>query len=216
MSDGRGTLVARMDRRWTRRLHVLLTAATVLFTLLLVGGLVQSAAMAVPGEPRNGAGFAGLRLPSAGVPLGGTLVPGVHAVDVRVEASLYDPERAPLLAGLFLFTWLPTVLIIVVALFLLTRIATRGLAGDRALFSADTVGDLRRIGAVLLIGSPVAFALDLGAKTVAAHLTVTDAWVALGDAASPVAGMLMGMGAFVVAEVIGRGLVMLDELEGTI
>ncbi|MFI7439946.1 hypothetical protein [Nonomuraea indica] len=51
---------------------------------------------------------------------------------------------------------------------------------------------------------------------VAAWMTVVDARVALGDAVSPVAGPLMGVGAFVVAEVIGRGPVMLDELEGTV
>ncbi|MEV0146107.1 MULTISPECIES: hypothetical protein [unclassified Nonomuraea] len=107
--------------------------------------------------------------------LDGALSPGVRALDVMVTATLYDPGRAPLLAALHLLTWLPGTLAILLSLFWLVRITTRGVAGDRALFSADTVRDLRRIGAVLTLGSLTACALDFAAKTAAARMMTVDA-----------------------------------------
>ncbi|MBN6054280.1 DUF2975 domain-containing protein, partial [Nonomuraea sp. RK-328] len=133
-----------------------------------------------------------------------------------IHVALYDPAHAPLLAALHLLTWLPGMLAILLSLFWLVRITGRGTAGDRAFFSTGTVRDLRRIGAVLTLGSLAALALDFTAKTVAARMLTVDPRLVPGDIDVPVVTVLMGVGAFVAAEVIGRGLAMLDDLEGTI
>ncbi|GAA2310270.1 hypothetical protein GCM10010149_70790 [Nonomuraea roseoviolacea subsp. roseoviolacea] len=133
-----------------------------------------------------------------------------------MDATLYDPAHAPLLAVLHLLTWLPGMLAILLSLFWLVRITGRGVAGDRAFFSAATVRDLRRIGTVLTLGSLAAFALDFAATSVAARLLTVDPPLVPGDIEPPVVAVLMGVGAFVAAEVIGRGPAMLDDLEGTV
>ncbi|MER7367083.1 DUF2975 domain-containing protein [Nonomuraea wenchangensis] len=200
---------------WTRRLHLLPTTALVLGVLAFLARLIADVILALP-TAKADYGFTGLWPSHARVSLDGALAPGVRAVDVVVEATLFDPARAPLLAALHLLTWLPGALVMLFSLFWLVRITTRGVAGDRTLFSSDTVRDLRRIGAVLTLGSLAACALDFAAKSVAARMTTIDAYVVPGDVGSPLVAVLMGVGAFVVAEVIGRGLAMLDELEGTI
>lgn len=200
---------------WTRRLHALLTTALVLGVLASLTRLIADVILALP-TAKADYGFTGLWPSHASVSLDGALAPGVRAVDVMVEASLYDPARAPLLAALHLLTWLPGGLVMLFSLFWLVRITSRGVAGDRALFSADTVRDLRRIGAVLTLGSLAACALDFAAKSTAARMMTIDAYVVPGDVDWPLVAVLMGVGAFVVAEVIGRGLAMLNEIEGTI
>ncbi|MER6006737.1 DUF2975 domain-containing protein [Nonomuraea angiospora] len=200
---------------WTRRLHALLTTALVLGVLASLTRLIADVILAVP-TAKADYGFTGLWPSHANVSFDGALAQGVRAVDVMVEASLYDPARAPLLAALHLLTWLPNALVMLFPLFWLVRITSRGVAGDRALFSADTVRDLRRIGAILTLGSLAACALDFAAKTAAARMMTIDAYLVPGDVDWPLVAVLMGVGAFVVAEVIGRGLAMLDEIEGTI
>ncbi|MEO3875869.1 DUF2975 domain-containing protein [Nonomuraea sp. B12E4] len=137
-------------------------------------------------------------------------------MNVMVEATLYDPARAPLLAALHLVTWVPGTLVLLVSLFWLVRITGRGVAGDRALFSTHTARDLRRIGTIITLGSLVAFALDFAAKTAAARMLTVEAYLVPGEVEWPIPAVVMGVGAFVVAEVIGRGLAMFDELEGMI
>ncbi|MEV6030489.1 DUF2975 domain-containing protein [Nonomuraea sp. NPDC052116] len=200
---------------WTRRLHALLTTVLVLGVLASLARLIADVILALP-TVKADYGFTGLWPSHARASLDGALAPGVRAVDVMIEATLYDPARAPLLAALHLLTWLPGALVMLFSLFWLVRITSRGVAGDRALFSADAVRDLRRIGAVLTLGSLVACALDFAAKSVAARMMTIDAYVVPGDVDWPLVAVLMGVGAFVVAEVIGRGLAMLDEIEGTI
>ncbi|MFG1612408.1 hypothetical protein ACGFI3_06595 [Nonomuraea wenchangensis] len=182
MSDSPTATAPGAAGPWTRRLHLLLTTALVLGVLAFLARLIADVILALP-TAKADYGFTGLWPSHARVSLDGALAPGVRAVDVVVEATLHDPARAPLLASLHLLTWLPGALVMLFSLFWLVRITTRGVAGDRTLFSADTVRDLRRVP---------------------------------GDVGSPLVAVLMGVGAFVVAEVIGRGLAMLDELEGTI
>ncbi|RVX40933.1 DUF2975 family protein [Nonomuraea polychroma] len=200
---------------WTRRLHALLTTALVLGVLASLTRLIADVILALP-TAKADYGFTGLWPSHASVSLDGALAPGVRAVDVMIEATLYDPARAPLLAALHLLAWLPGALVMLLPLFWLVRITSRGVAGDRALFSADTVQDLRRIGAILTLGSLAACALDFAAKTAAARMMTINAYLVPGDVDWPLVAVLMGVGAFVVAEVIGRGLAMLDEIEGTI
>lgn len=202
---------------WIGRMHWLVTLALVIAVLTAVGGLVQNVAMAVPGGPRAGAGFGGLWPTRADVSLADALAPGVHTVQVSIEASLYDPSRAPLLGALHLLTWLPGMLIVLFVLFRLFRITLRGQGGDRQLFSAATVADLRKIGTVLIAGTLTALALDFAAKTVAARMLIVDPYAVVpGDVLNPIPGLLVGLAAFVVTEVIGRGLALVDDLEGTI
>ncbi|GAA3707685.1 hypothetical protein GCM10022224_086570 [Nonomuraea antimicrobica] len=200
---------------WTRRLHALLITTLVLSLLASLAGLIADV-MSALSMAKADYGFTGLWPSRADVSLDGALAPGVRALHVTVEATLHDPARAPMLAALHLFTWLPGALVLVFSLFLLVRITSRGVAGDRALFSTDTVRDLRKIGTILTLGSLAACALDFAAKTVAARMMTVDAYVVPGDVGWPFVSVLTGVGVFVVAEVIGRGLAMLDEIEGTI
>ncbi|MEV0195628.1 DUF2975 domain-containing protein [Nonomuraea sp. NPDC050691] len=201
---------------WTRRLHAILTTALVLGALALLARLAGDVILAAVPAAKPDFGFTGLRPSHTGVSFDGALAPGTRAVGATVDVALYDPAHAPLLAALHLLTWLPGMLAILLSLFWLVRITGRGTAGDRAFFSTGTVRDLRRIGAVLTLGSPAALALDFTAKTVAARMLTVDPRLVPGDIDVPVVTVLMGVGAFVAAEVIGRGLAMLDDLEGTI
>ncbi|MEW9531672.1 hypothetical protein [Microbispora sp. NPDC049125] len=214
MSASRTTPAPPSDGKWISRLNGLVTTILALGVIGAVLGLVNTAAMALPWP--NAYGFRGLWAPDARVLLDGVVQPGVRQVDATISLTLNDPEHAPLLAVLQLFTWVPGTATVLAVLFLLQRITAAGVAGDRLLFSAETVVRLRRIGTILMIGSAGAFVLDFAARTVAAHMLMVHASAVPGMIEPPVLALMMGMGAFVVAEVVRRGLVMLDELEGTI
>ncbi|WP_214416762.1 DUF2975 domain-containing protein [Sphaerisporangium fuscum] len=200
--------------RWFARLHTLLVLMLVLGCVGASAKLLSTVIMGVPGQAAFG--FEGLRLPRAQIGLDHVLTSGTRVVRVAVEAEIRNSGHAPVVALLHLFTWLPGALTFLLALFWLTRITLPSAWSDAALFSVTTLIHLRRIGKVLILGSVAAFVLDLVAKSIAARILIEGAYVLPGDLAWPFMPVLTGIGAYVLAEVVRRGHVMSDELQGTI
>ncbi|MCG5219433.1 DUF2975 domain-containing protein [Streptosporangium soli] len=202
--------------RWFGRLHVLLQTGIVFGLLAVAAGVLASVLTALPGSHYKDYGVQGLWPAKAEVTLDGALTPGTEVVETSIRMSLHNADHAPVVALLNLLDSLPGMLTALLTLFWLLRITTYCRYSDRALFSTTTASYLRKIGSVLIIGSLVSFALSAAAKAIATGLMTTGGYLlpALDDL--PVGVMFVGVGVFVVAEVIRRGLVMFDELEGTI
>ncbi|GAA3800452.1 hypothetical protein GCM10022226_20070 [Sphaerisporangium flaviroseum] len=203
--------------RWFGRLHGVVVLLLIGSGLALLSGLLATVVLALQGGGTNvDYGFPGLWPAEVEADLDGGLTPGTQVVRTMVEVTAYNPGDRVTIAALFVLTWLPTALTVFLALFWLSRITLPGGFRDNALFSFRTVILLRRIGKVLVLGSLVAVALDFVAKTAAAHILLQDRYLIPGTIVSPLFGLAAGVGGFVVAEVIRRGLEMLDELQGTI
>ncbi|MEU0568678.1 hypothetical protein ABZ297_25315 [Nonomuraea sp. NPDC005983] len=179
-----------------------------------MAGVVAGVLMVLPGS--RDFGVEGLWPEGARVSLDGVLTRGTEVVQTKVHLSLYNAGQAPVIAVLSLLTWMPGALTALLVCFSLRRITRHCRFSDRALFSQVTISQLRRIGAVLVIGSLVSFLLDAGAKAVATRMMMNDGYVLPSVGDLPVLAVFAGVGVFAVAEVIRRGMVMFDELEGTI
>ncbi|MFC4585372.1 DUF2975 domain-containing protein [Sphaerisporangium corydalis] len=202
--------------RWFGRLHVIVVLMLIGSGLAVLGGLLTTVVLALQSGRHVDYGFPGLWPAQDKVDLEQGLTPGTQVVRTMVELTAFNAGDRPALTALFVLTWLPTTLTAFLALFWLSRITLPGGFGDNVLFSVRTVTLLRRIGKVLVIGSLAAVALDFAAKTAAAHILLQGAYAIPGTIVSPFFALAAGTGAYVVAEVIRRGLEMLDDLQGTI
>lgn len=196
--------------RWIGRLETVLTVTFALTVVFTVAAAVL-AGLSMFFRPGYGVD---LVLPVGGDAFAEALRPGTR-VWPGATATVSMTQASPAFAGLYLLTWLPGAVTTLLALGGLVRVLRRGRAGDRSLFSAATVSDLRRIGAVLIIGSLAGAVLSMGAKALLAVMLLRGfalTWPGL----PVVLGVVAGLAVLAVAEIVRRGLVMLTDLEGTV
>lgn len=205
--------------RWMDILEGFLTIALILVALAGVAIVLIAVSVAWPGSSLGSfaSSLGGITVPALGadVSVGDLLAPGVVAADVAVEVTVRNVEPAPLAGLVYTLGRLPELLIGGLALLWLVQVLRGGRADDRVLFSAFTASRLRRIGALLVVGS-VGSALLWGiARTVLTHLALPDTPL-LFAADFQWFGFLAGIAALAVSEIVRRGVVLLEEVEGTI
>ena len=174
--------------------------------VLAVAGLAEAArrsptTVAVPISalsPLTGAGLRDLA-PGASLDPAGT-------ADVVVA----DPTTSQVLWSLT--TWLPALAIGVAVLVLLLTVVTGARRGDP--FTDRTIGRLRAIGILTLLGGPITIALGALARS-----ALSDSVLAGSGDLSPAITLdwlIVGMGFLALAEVIRRGRSMRQELDEVI
>ncbi|MFI6177136.1 hypothetical protein ACIA8R_16520 [Nonomuraea sp. NPDC051191] len=143
-------------------------------------------------------------------------VPGVEIVSAAADVPLRPGGPSPAAALLHLLQWAPPTATGLLSLYTVVRALRRARSGDRALFSAVTAGHLRRPGWILITGSLVSAALGTTAQAILSGMLLTTgpAFVPRPDA--PPAGLVAGLCALGVSEIVRRGVVLLDEVEATI
>ncbi|MCK2240336.1 MULTISPECIES: DUF2975 domain-containing protein [unclassified Crossiella] len=117
---------------------------------------------------------------------------------------------------LVLLTWLPYALIDVVALLLVARVMRRVNVGERPMFAAATVRSLRHIGFLLLLGNLAAGALDSVARSGLTEVVLTSPGMFQWPDGRALTWALVGLAALAGSEIVRRGVVLRDELEGTV
>ncbi|MGO1054362.1 DUF2975 domain-containing protein [Crossiella sp. CA198] len=117
---------------------------------------------------------------------------------------------------LVLLTWLPYALIDVVALLLVARVMRRINVGERPMFAATTVRSLRHIGFLLLLGNLAAGVLDSVARSGLTEVVLTGPGMFQWPDGRALTWALVGLAALAGSEIVRRGVVLRDELEGTV
>ncbi|MGP3955013.1 DUF2975 domain-containing protein [Nonomuraea sp. 3N208] len=201
-----------MSTRWLIRLQILLSFGLVLGCLGALAGLAATAGMAFFGTP---AGI-GIPLRVFDVPAEGMAAPGATVGDATAEVVV-RPEGAAPLAGLFyLLLWGPGTATWVLALFTLVRALRRATMGDRALFSAATGRDLRRLGWILIAGSLVSAAIGMVAEAILSSMLLAETHPIHWPPGEVLGAVVAGFAALGVSEIVRRGLALLEEVEATI
>ncbi|MEU5866307.1 DUF2975 domain-containing protein [Nonomuraea sp. NPDC047529] len=201
-----------MATKWIHRLEVVLSIGLVLGCLGALTALGATVLIAVFGTA-NGIG---VPLRVAGVTPPVAPVPGVEIVSAAADVTLRPRGPSPAAALLYLLHWAPPTATGLLSLYTVVRALRRARSGDRALFSAVTAGHLRRLGWILIIGSLVSAVLGTAAQAILSGMLLTTgpAFVLRPDA--PLAGLVAGLCALGVSEIVRRGVVLLDEVEATI
>ncbi|BCY06985.1 DUF2975 domain-containing protein [Actinoplanes sp. L3-i22] len=135
--------------------------------------------------------------------------PGATSADVVVA----DPSGAQL--ALSAAAGLPTCLLATAMLVLLYRLVGAARRGD-PLFSARTVGKLRTVGWILLVGGPAASALEFLARFALSGTVGPGGNYAEFDPARVAIWMVTGFGLLAVGEIVRRGQDLRAELDEVI
>lgn len=215
MRSRRGAhVVARRD--WTRGLQVVAGLAALGAALAVAFWLAATVFYAI----QRGAG-------SSDVTVGATL-PSVRQIDPRPdspglpdEVSLMTGEplavaiRAPSTTqyALAVGERLPTLVVYATFFVLLWRLVR--VVRREEIFSTATVGRLRALGGLLLLGALTAAALEAVARGLLAMNLLRDAAFVF-DFDMPGGAVIGGFGLLAVAETIRRGTDMREDLEGTV
>lgn len=197
--------------RWIGRLEFLLSLIFALMAIVAVAALGATVLSALTAP----VGGVALTLPAGHKELDGLLRPEALLLPLGATATVATTQNSPAYAGLYLFTWLPSAVTVLLALGGLVRVLRRGRFSDRLLFSPATVTSLRRIAAVLIIGSPLSAILSVAAKALLANMLLRD-FALTWPGETFLLGILIGFGLLAIAEIIRRGLALLTDLEGTV
>lgn len=198
---------------WINRLEILLTFVLALGGLGVLAGLAQTGFIAAGVD--NGFSV-DLLAPDVPVTLSGVAAPGAETVGAGVTVHLLPKGPSPLVGLLYLLTWLPGLATILLAVWTLIRVLRRARLGDRALFSAGTAEQLRKLGWIAIIGTTVSSAAQMLAKGLLSSVMLTKGYPFHLVLSFEVVGLIAGFAALAAAEIIRRGLVLLEEVEATI
>lgn len=198
--------------RWINRLELLLTFVLVVGVLGVLARLVQTGFIAAGVDNGYSVDLLALDVP---VTLSGVAAPGAETVGAGVTVHLLPTEPSPLVGLLYLLTWLPGVATVLLAVWTLQKALRRARLGDRALFSAGTAELLRKLGWIAIIGTLVSSAAQMLAKGLLSSVMLTKGYP-FHLVVSLEVGVIAGVAALAVAEIIRRGLVLLEEVEGTV
>ncbi|WP_157254738.1 DUF2975 domain-containing protein [Nonomuraea typhae] len=198
--------------RWIARLEIVFTIAFVFACLGGLGLLLQAVSMAFFGNA-GGIGVV-LTVPEAGVT--GTLAEHAAFVGGVGEVMVRSTRPSPPVAGLYLLDNLPWLVTGLLALLSLVRALRLARSGDRALFSARTAGHLRTLGWTLIIGTAASSVLSWLAKTLLSGVLLTQVNPVQPPSGGGLVAMLFGAAALGIAEIVRRGLALLEEVEATI
>ncbi|MCO1575081.1 hypothetical protein M8C13_04815 [Crossiella sp. SN42] len=117
---------------------------------------------------------------------------------------------------LALLTWLPYAVVDVVVLFLVARVVRQANVGERPLFAATTARSFRRIGFLLLLGNLVAGVLDSLGRSALTGVVLTGPSMFQWPDGRAIAWALVGLVGLAVSEIVWRGVVLREEVEGTV
>lgn len=142
----------------------------------------------------------------------GPLPPGIAVhEDARIQAVLDEPTREQLLlAG---GTQVGPFALLVTALWLLRGLARSVRAGEP--FGVANVHRLRLLGFLLLLGAPAAQTVNWGLRLALGN-TAPLSDMSTAGLSIPVAPLLAGLGALVLAEVFAHGAYLSEDVEATI
>ncbi|MEV4893104.1 DUF2975 domain-containing protein [Nonomuraea sp. NPDC055795] len=198
--------------RWITRLEITFSIGFVLGCLGALAVLVQAAGMAFAGT----AGGVGVNLNVPGALPAGTLAEGAAYVGSGAEVTVRHVGPSPAVAGLYLLDTLPGVVTGLLAVGILIRVLRQARSGDRALFSAGTAGHLSRLGWVLIAGSIATALLGWLAKTLLSSTLLAESFMFQPLPGGGLIGVVAGAAALGIAEIVRRGLALLQEVEATI
>lgn len=129
---------------------------------------------------------------------------------LSTEVAIADPTPAQMLW--YLGTRLPSILVLLTALFMMLRLLNRARRANP--FSRETVRNLRWLAGVLLVGGPLAgFAESVATLGLSEDLipgTVFGYWEV------PILWLFAGFGAMAIAQIVARGCAMREELDEVI
>ncbi|TYB67853.1 DUF2975 domain-containing protein [Nonomuraea sp. PA05] len=201
-----------MPTRWIIRLEILLSIALILGVLAALAGLAGTVAIAFSGtSPGIGIPLHVFDVPTAGITVGGATVENVSA-----EVTVRPRGASPLAGLLYLLMWAPGTVTGLLALFTVVRALRRARSGDRALFSSVTAGHLRRLGWILIAGSIVSGVLGSVAQAILSPMLLAESYPFYPPPPAMISGVVAGMTALGVSEIVRRGLALLEEVEATI
>ncbi|MFI9556236.1 DUF2975 domain-containing protein [Nonomuraea endophytica] len=198
--------------RWITRLEITFSIGFVLGCLGALAVLANAAVMAFTGTA-NGVGV-NLNVP--GTLPAGMLAEGAAYVGSGAEVLVRPVGASPAIAGLYLLDTLPAVVTGLLAVGILIRVLRQARSGDRALFSAGTAGHLRTLGWVLIAGSIAAALLGWLAKTLLSSMLLAESFMFQPLPGGGLIGVVAGAAALGIAEIVRRGLALLQEVEATI
>ncbi|UBU16891.1 DUF2975 domain-containing protein [Nonomuraea gerenzanensis] len=201
-----------MPTRWIIRLETLLSTALVLGVLGALAALAGTVAIAFFGVPHG----IGIPLTVFDVPTAGMTAGGATVDDVTAEVTVHPNGASPLGGLLHLLMWAPGAVTVLLALFAVVRALRRARSGDRALFSAVTARHLRTLGWTLIVGSLVSGVLGSVAQTILSAMLLTERYPFYAPPGEVIGGVVAGMAALGVSEIVRRGLALLEEVEATI
>ncbi|MFI0418945.1 hypothetical protein [Spongiactinospora sp. 9N601] len=134
-----------------------------------------------------------------------------------MDATVLVAGADPAIGFYHLLTWLPLTVVNVLSFWWLARLLAGGLKSDRALFSAQATRRLRLIGVVQLVGAAVIpLTADMIRSTLSIHALGVGAYYGDLSPAAFTGGALVGLSALAVSEIIRKGRLMLEDLEGTV
>ncbi|MEV4111952.1 hypothetical protein [Nonomuraea sp. NPDC049695] len=196
---------------WLRWLYGLLLLALFAVVLLAVRELVTSVTLAF-----GQAATVRVSIPSDQVQISSALSPGAELNSDHLDATV-RVVGTPALGLYHLLTWLPLAVVNVLSFWWLARLLAVGLKSDRALFSPQTTRRLRLIGVVQLAGAAVIpLTTDMIRSTISIHALGSGAYYSDLSPQAFTGGVLIGFAALAVSEVIRKGRLMLEDLEGTV
>ncbi|MGI5489451.1 hypothetical protein [Microtetraspora malaysiensis] len=201
-----------MSTRWLTRLETLFTAGLVLGCLAALAAFAASVLIAFVDLP-NGLG---IPLRAFGVPPTGIAADGATLSNATIQVTVRPGHPSPLTAGLYLLLWAPPTATGLLALLTLVRALRRARSGDRALFSAVTVTLLRRLGWILILGSLASALLGMVAEALLASMLLATNVLFYPPSSALLSTLVAGFIALSVSEIVRRGLVLLEEVEGTV
>lgn len=140
---------------------------------------------------------------------------GAQGLDPSTPVVLAVSDPSATQVTLATVAALPTYLLVTAMLLLLHRLVGAARCGD-PLFTGRTVGRVRTVGWLLLVGGPVAGALEFVARFALSGTVGSGPNFAVLDPARTMIWMLTGFGLLAVAEVVRRGQALRAELDEVI
>lgn len=201
-----------MSTRWLNRLEILLTFSLIISCLGALWLLVSTVLIAFVGT----ASGVGVPLHVYDVPVAGMAAPDATIFSATADVQVRHQGPAPLVGLLYLLLWVPGVATTVLALLTVVRALRRARSGDRMLFSGITAAHLRRLGWILIIGSLASGVLGMVAEPILASMLLATSYPFYLSSGDVLAGVVTGVVALGVSEIVRRGLVLLEEVEATI
>ncbi|TMR20686.1 DUF2975 domain-containing protein [Nonomuraea turkmeniaca] len=201
-----------MPTRWIIRLDILLSIGLALGCLGALAGLVMNAGMAFFGTPSG----VGVPLRVFDVPVDGLAAGGATIDAVSAEVTVRPDGAEPLQGLLHLLMWAPGTATGLLAMFTLVRALRRARSGDRALFSAATARDLRRLGWILIAGALVSAVIGMVTEAILSSMLLAESHPFYPPPGELLGVIVAGFAALGVSEIVRRGVALLEEVEATI
>ncbi|WP_344474014.1 DUF2975 domain-containing protein [Nonomuraea monospora] len=190
----------------------MLSIALALGVLGALAALAGTVAIAFFGVPHG----IGIPLHVFDVPAGGMTVGGATVESVTAEVTVRPRGASPVGGLLYLLMWAPGTVTALLALFTVVRALRRARSGDRALFSAVTARHLRTLGWILIAGALVSGVLGSAAQAILSPMLLAETYPFYAPPGEVIGGVVAGMAALGVSEIVRRGLALLEEVEATI